>query len=257
MSSRSAGGERHESPNWFLTGSGDYAAHRPTYPPELAVRLADLAPARNLAVDVGCGSGQFTTALAEQFERVLGLDPSADQIAHAALGAGVEYRVAPAEKTGLPDGCADLITVAQAAHWFDLPAFYAEARRIAADGAVLALITYGAVQTDPAVTQRFSAFHDRRIAPYWPPQRRHVDQGYALLEFPFEQIALSLPPIERNWTLTQFLDYLDTWSAVRRADQTGARGLVQEARTELAPLWGAGPRPVRWPVTVLAARLNR
>lgn len=135
--------------NWFDAGGDAYARYRPDYPDKLVDILAEIAPARHLAVDVGCGNGQFTRQLATSFEAVIGLDSSADQIANAAPHDRVRYAVAPAENLGLPEHCADLITAAQAAHWFDLPRFYAQVRRVAAPGAALALISYGVAQLDP------------------------------------------------------------------------------------------------------------
>ncbi len=242
--------------NWFDAGGAGYAAHRPTYPAALAGLLAALAPARRCAVDIGCGTGQLTVLLAGEFDQVIGVDPSADQIAHASPAAGVDYLVGGAEATGLPGGCADLITVAQAAHWFDLPVFYAEAARIAVDGGVLALLTYGAPELDSAVAERFSRFYTREIGPYWPPERRHVDDGYARLDFPFAPIPVTAPPIERDWTPDEFAGYLRTWSAVRRAEQAGIADPVADLSADLESVWGPGRRRVRWPITVLAGRIG-
>ena len=55
----------------------------------------------------------------------------------------VEYRVAPAERSGLPDAAVDLVTLALAAHWFDLPRFYAEVRRVGRPRTAIALISSG------------------------------------------------------------------------------------------------------------------
>lgn len=244
--------------NWFSAGGAEYAANRPSYPAEVAALLAAEAPGHGLAVDVGCGTGQFTALLAAHFDAVIGLDPSADQIANADGAAGIEYRVAAAEATGLPEDCADLITVAQAAHWFDLPAFYDEARRIAVDGAVIALITYGLTVVEPELAERFSHFYTDEIGPFWPPERRHVENGYADLAFPFEPLALEVPAIERDWTLDQLAGYLGTWSAARHAAESGAGDLIGKLVDDLRPAWGPPDRRrrVRWPVTVRAGRME-
>ncbi|MFT4087752.1 MAG: class I SAM-dependent methyltransferase [Gordonia sp. (in: high G+C Gram-positive bacteria)] len=245
--------------NWFGAGGADYAAHRPDYPAELAPLLAGLAPARNFAVDVGCGTGQLTRRLAEHFGAVEGLDLSADQIANATPAPGGAYRVGSESDTGLPDGVADLITAAQAAHWFDLPAFYREVRRIAVDGALLALITYGVTVIDDDLTERFDRFYVDEIGPFWPPERRHVDNGYRDFDFPFERVDVDVPAIERSWTLDDFLGYLRTWSAVRNAEAQGQAGLLSAFAADLRELWGAPDRrrTVAWPVTVLAGRVDR
>ncbi|HMF06909.1 MAG TPA: class I SAM-dependent methyltransferase, partial [Methylocella sp.] len=132
----------------FSANSAKYAANRPTYPRALIDFLADIAPGHEQALDCGCGSGQLSTLLAARFNRVFATDASAQQIANATPHERVAYRTAPAEQSGLPEGSVDLITVAQAAHWLDLKAFYAEVRRVGRANAILALITYGVVHVE-------------------------------------------------------------------------------------------------------------
>ncbi|MFT3662663.1 MAG: class I SAM-dependent methyltransferase [Gordonia sp. (in: high G+C Gram-positive bacteria)] len=242
--------------NWFSAGGDVYARHRPSYPTKLARQLADAAPGRACAVDVGCGTGFLTALLAEYFDEVYGLDPSADQLANASPRPAIEYRVAAAEATGLPDGSVDLITAAQAAHWFDLPAFYDEARRIAVDGALLALVTYGVARLEPDLQARFDRFYTDEVGPYWEPERRHVDNRYADLEFPFERVDITVADIERDWTLEEFAGYLHSWSAVRKAEKQGVGDLVTGLIDDLYPVWGGEYRHIRWPVTVLAGRID-
>jgi SAM-dependent methyltransferase len=151
--------------NHFAEGGADYAAGRPTYPAALADYLAHVAPRRGLAWESGCGSGQLTLLLAERFDRVIATDASADQLAHAPAHPKVEYRCVTAESSGLPDGVADLAVSAQAAHWFDLPAYFAEVRRAARPGAIVAMVTYGLTVIDDkidAVVQTSSAPTGRR-----------------------------------------------------------------------------------------------
>ncbi|HWU02655.1 MAG TPA: class I SAM-dependent methyltransferase [Novosphingobium sp.] len=239
-------------PNWFDAGGSAYALYRPDYPPELAQYLASLAPARRLAVDVGCGSGQFTCLLADAFDAVIGLDPSADQIAHAKPHERVRYAAAPAESLALPDHCADLVTAAQAAHWFDLPRFYAEVRRVAAPGALLALVSYGVPCLDDAVNERFDRFYTQEIGPYWPPERRMVDEGYANIAFPFSPLPAPAIDIMRQWSAADFLGYVSTWSAVRRAREDGHEALLTSFSHDLLGAWGnpADRRTIRWPVAM-------
>ncbi|MGB6039752.1 MAG: class I SAM-dependent methyltransferase [Gordonia sp. (in: high G+C Gram-positive bacteria)] len=240
--------------SWFENGD-DYAAHRPTYPTGLVDALLAVVPTTDLAVDVGCGTGQLTAMLSSAFDTVIGLDPSEDQIRHAQPAANIDYRVGTAERLDVEDSAASLITVAQAAHWFDLPAFYREVRRIAAADAIIALITYGVVVLDDDLTARFSRFYRDEIGPYWPPERCHVDNAYADLDFPFPRIEAPSVVIERSWTLADFVGYLNTWSAVRRAREAGVTDLVDRLATDLQPQWGAQRRPVRWPVTILLGQI--
>ena len=120
-----------------------YADFRPHYPAALFDYLATLVPRTPLVWDCACGNGQATVDLAERFERVIATDASREQVASARPNPKVEYRVAPAEQSGLPAESVGLITVAQALHWFDLDRFYAEARRVLYSNGVLAAWAYG------------------------------------------------------------------------------------------------------------------
>jgi len=244
--------------NWFDQGGAAYARHRPDYPDALARFLAGTAPVLRLAVDVGCGGGQLTRQLADHFEAVVGADPSADQLAHAAPHPRVTYVCARAERLGLADASASLVTAAQAAHWFDLPRFYAEARRIAAPGAALALVTYGVAELEPELSERFRDFYRDEIGPFWPPERRLVDEGYAGIDFPFAELPYPPMAIERRWDLAGFLGYLATWSAVRRAREAGREALVAAFAADMRRLWGqpTHERSIRWPVHMRLGRMR-
>lgn len=243
--------------NWFDQGGRAYARFRPEYPPELAAFLASTAPDKRLAVDVGCGNGQLTQLLAPYFDKVVGLDPSMDQIANASPNARIDYQCAPAERLPLPDACASLITAAQAAHWFDLPAFYREARRIALPGAVLALVSYGVMKLDPALDARFRKFYDDEIGPYWPAERKLVDSGYATIAFPFEELARPALEIRLDWHLSEFLGYLTTWSAVRSANEAGHEELLMAFAHDIGKAWGDPDRkrPIAWPINMRIGKL--
>ncbi len=245
----------HEStrpPNWFDRGGGDYARFRPDYPSELPGVLAATTSSHAVAVDVGCGSGQLSAHLVPHFASVIGLDPSLDQIRHAAADAGVRYVCARSERIPLVDRSTDLITAAQSAHWFDLPAFYAEARRIAAPGAVIALISYGVPQLDPHVGPRFERFNRQEMGRYWPPERRLVESGYADLDFPFPEVRMPVMRIRRDLDLGMLLGYISTWSAVRRAVDADRTDLLERFARDLTEAWGEPDtaRPVIWPVNL-------
>ncbi|WP_448189244.1 class I SAM-dependent methyltransferase [Azospirillum sp. sgz301742] len=242
----------------FSGHADDYRAYRPLYPAALTDVLADAAPAHGLAWDVGCGNGQLSGDLRRRFERVVATDASAQQVASAVPHDGVEYRAAPAERSGLPDACADLIVAAQAAHWFDLPAFYAEARRVARPDAALALVSYGVLTADGDVGALLRAFHDETLGRWWPPERHHVDDGYRSLPFPVPELPVPELVMAMPWTLAQVAGYLGTWSAVKAAlKATGSNPLDGFAGT-LADAWGdpAATRVIRWPLAVRLGRLG-
>ena len=242
----------------YFTRAAQYAAHRPDYPRELADWLAALAPARECAWDAGCGSGQLSVLLGDRFARVIASDATPAQVAHARPHAHVTYVAATAEAVPLRASSVDLVVAAQAAHWFELPRFWSEARRVARPGAAIALISYGnAMLEEPELHERFLRFYRDEVGSYWPPERRLIEDGYRTIDFPFDEI--DAPPLEMRaqWTVEQMLGYIDTWSALRRFERAGGDTRVMEdfAR-ELRELWGDGPRTVRWPMPMRVGRID-
>jgi SAM-dependent methyltransferase len=242
----------------FSNVAAGYQAFRPGYPPALFDWLAAVAPRRARAVDLGCGTGQASIALAAHFDEVIALDPSAEQIAHAEPHPRVSYRVAPAEATGLPAACADLVIAAQALHWFDPERLHPELGRIARPGAVFAAFTYDLCRVGSPMDDVVDRLYRNILGPYWPPERAHVDAGYRTLPFPWPEIVAPPLAIEESWTLERFIGYLGTWSAVsayRR--KTGADPLALVA-SALRAEWGPPERTrsVKWNLTIRAGRLG-
>jgi SAM-dependent methyltransferase len=194
----------------FSTGSAAYRASRPTYPAELFAWLASQAPARDVAVDVGCGTGQASLGLAEHFTRVIALDPSAAQVAEAGPHPRIAYRVAPAEATGLPAACADLVLAAQAFHWFDHARFFPELARIARPGALFAAVSYGNATITPDIDRVTRVLYHDLLDAHWPPERRHVEDGYRDLPFPLAKVAAPAMDLAMAWDLGQWRAYLGT-----------------------------------------------
>ncbi|WP_431857097.1 class I SAM-dependent methyltransferase [Azospirillum sp.] len=236
----------------FSGHADDYRAFRPLYPAALVDVLADAAPGHDLAWDAGCGNGQLSGDLRRRFARVIATDASETQIVQAVPHDGVAYRVAPAERSGLPAAQADLIVAAQAAHWFDLPAFYAEAKRVGRPGAALALVSYGVLAADGEVGTLLRTFHDDTIGRWWPPERAHVDNGYRSLPFPVPERPVPPLSMAMPWTLAQVVGYLGTWSAVKAALKATGANPLDDFVPELAAAWGDpdAPRTIRWPLAV-------
>lgn len=237
----------------FSAGGAAYAQFRPTYPPELAAALADLAPARDHVWDVGCGTGQLSVLLARHFTQVTATDISAGQIENATVHPKVRYAVASATQSALTQQSIDLITVAQAAHWFDLPAFFVEAHRLARPGAAIALISYGVMAIDDAaIDARFQRFYWQEIHHHWPPERAHVETGYRDLPFPFVPLPAPTVAIVRDWSLDALIGYVETWSATKTARAADDGATVDRLRDDLARLWGVTceTRRVTWPIAL-------
>ncbi|HDP89869.1 MAG TPA: methyltransferase domain-containing protein [Thioalkalivibrio sp.] len=241
-------------PNHFSAVAADYASHRPTYPAALFEWLADQAPARGLAWDCATGSGQAARDLAGHFDRVIATDAAAAQIEAAVAHPGIEFRIAPAEASGLDTTCVDLVTVAQALHWFRVEDFFAEARRVLVPGGVIAVWSYSRLLTDaPAIDERLWHFYSEVVGPWWPFERRHVETGYRDLPFPFEALEAPHFAMQAEWNLAALGDYLRTWSATRRYIEERGDDPVMPLLDELAPMWGAA-REVRWPLNLRTGR---
>jgi SAM-dependent methyltransferase len=223
----------------FSTGSSDYAAFRPSYPPALFDWLAGQCFEHELAWDCATGSGQAAVELARHFRHVIATDASAQQIQSAKSQPGVEYRVAAAESSGLENASVDLITVAQAAHWFDLDRFYAEAKRVVRPQGVIALWGYGRLILPGTLDEPLAHFYEHVIGPYWSPERALIDEGYRNLAFPFSEIAAPRFSIEVSWNLPRLMAYLSTWSAVKLYIEANDYNPLIALETELATRWCA------------------
>jgi ubiquinone/menaquinone biosynthesis C-methylase UbiE len=234
-----------------------YADFRPHYPAALFDYLATMVPHASTVWDCACGNGQATVDLAARFERVIGTDASKEQIASAKANARIEYRVAPAEQSGLPDKCVGLVTVAQALHWFNFERFYAEVERVLAPGGIIAVWAYGInVVEGDAVNELVQRFYNDVVGPYWPPERTLVEEGYRTIPFPFAEIAPPVFHMEARWTQEELLGYFSTWSATNRYIKAKGQNPLEPLAGELKAAWdeAAKRREVVWP---LAVRLGK
>ncbi len=232
----------------FSGHAADYARHRPGYPEALFDWLASIAPSTGTAWDAACGNGQAAVSLAGRFNRVVASDASAEQVKRAVAHPRVSYLVASAEASGLAARSVDLISVAQAAHWFDMASFSREVGRVLRPGGVIAVWCYALAKVTPEIDVPVKAFYEGTLGPYWPPERNLIEGAYHSLHFPFT--GIEAPPFEmvQNWTPEDFLAYLGTWSAYRRYLDHHDEDPLGELADGLVPLWGNRARTVRWPL---------
>jgi SAM-dependent methyltransferase len=243
----------------FSTVAREYANFRPGYPPELFAWLARVSPSLNAVWDCGCGSGQASTALAQYFEAVYATDVAPEQVAAARPHPRVRYAVAPAEHSGLENSSVDLVTVAQALHWFDVDAFYAEARRVARPGALLVVWNYPRPRFVAAgLDHCFLDFYTDVVGSYWPPERRHIEANYSTLPFPFEPVDAPAFALELNWTLEQVIGYVSSWSATARYRKALGEDPVPRLSATLGPIWPSpgATVPLRMSLGLRAGRLR-
>ncbi|MBT8077361.1 MAG: class I SAM-dependent methyltransferase [Gammaproteobacteria bacterium] len=237
----------------FSGHAASYAAYRPQYPDRLFAELAACCAQRRRVWDCATGNGQAARRLARYFEQVVATDASEQQVAAAEPASGVEFRVAPAEESGLADHSVDLITVAQALHWFDIDAFFAEAQRVLAAGGVLAVWSYERCTVNPEIDRIVDAVFDA-VEQFWPPERDIVESGYAGIELPFDPLALPAICMEMRWTADEALGYFRTWSASRRYLSAQGSDPFVALEPGLRAAWGSGRRCMRWPLNLLAGR---
>jgi SAM-dependent methyltransferase len=233
----------------FSKQAADYAKSRPRYPKELFQWLGSVAPARESAWDCATGNGQAAVELAEVFDRVIATDASEKQVARAEANSRVEYRVAPAERSGLDAQSIDLVTVAQALHWFDLDRFYAEVRRVLKPNGVFAALAYKLATVEPAIDVVVNRYYTDVIGKYWPAERVLVEK-FEQLPFAFPEIGVPQFEMVAAWTLEHLLGYLRTWSATQRFMAAEERDPLAGVENELRSAWGDQMRRVIWPLTV-------
>lgn len=244
----SSGAAPRDFATLFSGHAAEYASFRPRYPTALYAWLAGLVPSHRLAWDAGTGNGQVALALTEHFAHVVATDPSEEQLAQAPRHPQVQYARGRYEPP-VAAGSVDLITVGQALHWFDLPAFNATARRVLAPGGVIAAFAYTHSQVSAAVDALVRHHHDITVGAHWAPEHHLIHAGYRTLDLPIRELSAPALEIAEEWTLAQFTGFLRTWSSVQRLIRAEGEAKVVAFEGALAEAWGEAPtRTVRWPL---------
>jgi SAM-dependent methyltransferase len=251
-------GEQPQSFKDHFSGhASSYAEFRPDYPEELFNYIASLCKKREAVWDCATGNGQAALPLSDLFQNVYATDASEAQIASAKKRPNIHYSVAPAEASGLPDASADLVTVAQALHWFDLSRFYPEVKRVLRPDGVIAAWCYNLVHITSEIDEVMLWFYDGIVGPDWPAERALVNAEYRPLDFPFEEVSAPRFFMRRTWNMVQLLDYVRTWSAVQRhLKRTGIEPVGTHLEPRLLTAWGdpSTTRAMRFPVGMRVGR---
>lgn len=238
----------------FSGHASAYARYRPEYPNELYDYLATLTPRHAVALDCATGSGQAAVGLARHFDLVIATDGSVPQLRSAQAHPHVAYVGNLAEQPALQDRSVDLVAAAQAAHWFDHERFHPEMHRVLRPDGALALWTYGLTSIAPPIDAVVSHFYENVVGPYWPPERRHVENAYRDLPFPWREVTVPRFQLRLDWRLEDFIGYVGTWSATQRYTKVSAADPLPALRDEIAALWGSNSRPVVWPLHLRVGR---
>ena len=222
----------------FSENSGDYLKYRPSYPREFIKEIISLTEDRTNYWDCGTGNGQVAAQLAGYFKNVFATDISEGQLEQAIHKDNIQYSVTRAEKTAFPDNFFDLITVAQAIHWFDFKSFYSEAKRVSKKNGLIAIWGYGLVRFENSIDKSIDHFYRGVVGPFWDEERQHIDNSYSSIQFPFEEIKLNKPyHISKEFSLEEFVGYLSTWSAVKRYKEANDHDPVKQLSSEINAEW--------------------
>jgi SAM-dependent methyltransferase len=242
----------------FSDQSTDYARYRPKYPRALFQQLANGCETKDLAWDCGTGNGQAAVALAQFFKKVIATDPSEKQLAEAEKNDKVDYRRASAEASGLEARTTDLITVAQAFHWFDQPRFFAEVKRVAKPGSLLAVWCYELCYISPEVDAGVMELYKDILGKYWDDGRRLVEEGYRNEKFPFEELTPPKATMGLSWTFPELIGYLGTWSALVKYRKAHGEDPRAQVIPRLQRAWGDlhEAKSVTWPLSVRLFRVS-
>lgn len=241
--------------DYFSTQSQAYATFRPNYPDELYQFIFQHVRNRDNAWDCATGNGQVAHQLAKYFSNVYATDISAQQLGHAIRKDNIIYSVGRAEKTEFHDHQFDLITVAQALHWFDRDAFYKEVTRVCKPGGILAVWGYAMLTIEPSIDNLILDFYNGTVGPYWDKARRLVEDEYRSIEFPFERIQSPAFNIKVKWTLDQLAGYLLSWSATQNFIKDKGYDPIPTLIIDIKKIWPTEKKTGSFPLFVQIGRL--
>jgi ubiquinone/menaquinone biosynthesis C-methylase UbiE len=241
--------------DFFSKQAAIYAKARPSYPDELFKYLASLCNEHNLAWDCATGNGQAARSLAHYFKRIIATDASKEQLKLAAPHLQVEYREALAEKSGLEANSADIVTIANAIHWFDLEKFYSEVDRVLKTGGVLAAWCYGNSFVDEKVDAVMTHLARVTLKDYWPEGNKMVVSGYKDLKLPFKEIIAPQFDFISEATEDNLIGFAYSWSSTQRYIDRHGKDPVEPVKEELQHAWGnAKTKPMTWKLALKVAR---
>ena len=247
-----------EKKDYFSSQARAYAQFRPSYPDELYQFILGHVTGRSRAWDCATGNGQVARSLAGYFAHVEATDISRQQLENAFRMPNVDYAVCPAEQSPFADHQFDLITVAQALHWFDLGRFYGEVKRTAKPGGLLAVWGYGLLTVNPVIDKLFLDFYENTVGSFWDDARRQVENHYRDVSFPFTEISCPEFHMGVEWTFEQFIGYLSSWSATQKYIREHGTDPLAGFTKSMKAHWPEGElRSVTFPIFMKLGRIGK
>lgn len=194
-----------------------YVKFRPTYPKKLFEFLQGLTGEHKLAWDCGTGNGQSAIKLTDYYGKVYATDPSQEQIKNAIHHERIVYKIESAENPrSIADNSVDLITVAQAIHWFDFDKFYGQVKRVLKTKGIIAVWAYGIPMINEELDSIIKDFHDNIVGEFWLPENKMIENEYSTIPFPFDEIKTPDFFIQKKVTISEIIGHLRTWSATQK-----------------------------------------
>ncbi len=238
----------------FSTVAEGYARFRPHYPESLYQFIYSLVDVKHRAWDAGTGNGQVAMALSKEFDEVIATDISESQLAQAIPTANVVYRVSTAEDSHIESQSVNLITVAQAAHWFHIDSFTKEVQRVSSDQCLLSIWGYVLLKTEPHIDAIINHLYVDILDGFWDPQRELINRHYQDFHFPFTEIFCPEFEMQNVYGAEDVLGYFRTWSAVTKYLHKHGKDPVDIVEDELIAAFDGRKILCRTPVFMRAWR---
>lgn len=235
----------------------EYAAYRPEYPKEIIDYIVSFATHKKQALDIATGNGQLAKKLAKHFEQVAAIDISEKQLKNAAKVPNLAYSIQPAEQTTFQDKQFDLITVAQAVHWFDFSRFNREIYRVLKNDGIFAVLGYALLKTNPHTDAIIKRLYKDILGGYWDKERAYIDNNYSTIPFPFDEIKTKSFENHVTWEFEALIGYLETWSAVQHYKDKNNTNPIALIREDLKTSWGKSDKKVTFPLLLRIGKLQK
>jgi len=240
----------------FSQQASVYAQFRPHYPDEMIEYVVSFSRNKQAALDIATGNGQVAQKLSKFFKTVYATDVSEKQLENAVPEKNIIYKKEPAEKTDFASHQFDLITVAQAIHWFEFDAFYKEIYRILKPDGIFAVLGYGLFSTNPDSDQILLGYYRKIVGPYWDAERKYLDERYETIPFPLDEIETQKFTNHFDWTFEQLIGYLETWSATQHYKNKNGKNPIDLIRDDLKISWENSDKKVTFPLLLRIGTLK-
>jgi ubiquinone/menaquinone biosynthesis C-methylase UbiE len=234
----------------------EYSKFRPHYPDEMIDYLISFVRNKSMVLDIATGNGQIAHKLSVVFEKVYGIDISKNQLDNAIQASNLVYQLESAEKTSFGDQTFDLITVAQAIHWFDFDLFYKEIYRILKPDGIFAVLGYGLFSTNAESDVILRNYYYNIVGPYWDKERKYLDENYTSIPFPFDEIIIDSFENQFTWSFEELMGYLETWSATQHYILKNNRNPLDLIKEELKISWHNNDKKVTFPLLFRIGKLK-